>query len=187
MGLIIANKITLHGNTAVQDLEAQIRARFLYDSKKKRNSDTAIKRIFFGLDDESDFDWLDKTGSRWGYFAESENVPQLRFLSGYPALTKLAEHIAIHAAKLDPKVVVQLDYDDVDGVAIGTSLHAVSENFEAKTYHLKQYSPFAEGSGLQRSYMERIKSAQRNTLRSQLIDELGSNYRYLKLIKTKLV
>jgi hypothetical protein len=35
-----------------------------------------------------------------------------------PALTKLAEHIAIHAAKINPKVVVQLDYDKSDEVVI---------------------------------------------------------------------
>lgn len=187
MGLIIANKITLHGNLAVQDLEAQIRARFLFDSKKKRNRDAAIKRIFFGLDDDSDFDWVEKTGSHWGYFDNRENIPQLFFISGHPALRKLAEHIAIHAAKLDPKVVVQLDYDDSDGVVIGTSLSAVAENAEPKTYHLKEYSPYAENSGLPRSLMERIKSAHRNALRSQLIDELGKNYKYLKLTKTKLI
>ena len=186
MGLIIANKITLHGNQAVQDLEAQIRARFLFDSKKKRNGDTAIKRIFFGLDDDSDFDWLASTGAYWAYFDNRESIPQLFFISGYPALTKLADHIAIHAAKLDPKVVVQLDYDDIDGVVIGTSLSAVSENSVPKTFHLEKYSSYAENSGLPRSLMERIKSAQRNALRSKLIEELGTSYKYLKLIKTKL-
>jgi hypothetical protein len=187
MGLIVANKITLHGNQAVQDLEAQIRARFLFDSKKKKNRDTAIKRIFFGLDDDSEFDWVEKTGSHWGYFDDRESIPQLFFISGHPTLTKLAEHIAIHAAKLDPKVVVQLDYDDSDGVVIGTSLSAVAENTEPKTYHLNEYSPYAKNSGLSRSFMEKIKSAQRNAIRSQLLDELGSNYKYLKLTKTKLI
>jgi hypothetical protein len=187
MGLIIANKFTLHGNQAVQDLEAQIRERFVSEAKKKNNRDTAIKRILFGLHDDSDFDWLASTGAYWAYFDNRESIPQLFFISGYPALTKLADHIAIHAAKLDPKVVVQLDYDDSDGVVIGTSLSTISENSEPKTYHLKKYSPYAENSGLARSLMEKIKSAQRNALRSQLIDELGSSYKSLKLIKTKLV
>ncbi len=185
MGLILANKIKLHGNEEIQNLETQIRARFLSNSKKKKDTNSTIKGIFFGLNEDSEFDWVGNTGAHWAYFDNRESISQLFFISGYPALTKLAQHIAIHAAKLDPNVVVQLDYDDSDGVVIGTSLSAVSVNSGPKTYHVKEYSPFAENIGMAMSSMQRIKSAQRNSLRSQLLDELGNSYRYLKLIKTK--
>ena len=70
------------------------------------------------MEDDSDFDWVAGTAAYWAYFDNRRGIPQLFFIDGYPALTKLVEHIAIHAAKLNPKVVVQLDYDKSDEVVI---------------------------------------------------------------------
>ena len=70
------------------------------------------------MEDDSDFDWVVGTAAYWAYFYNRRGIPQLFFIDGYPALTKLVEHIAIHAAKINPKVVVQLDYDKSDGVVI---------------------------------------------------------------------
>ena len=184
MGRMLANKITLHGSPAIKDLENQIRFRFVADAKKKLNRETAIKRIFFGLNEDSEFDWEKNTGTYWAYFDNRANIPQLFFISNYPPITKLQEHIALCAAEIDPRVVVQLDYEDIDGVIIGTSLTAVSDGKELKTYHLKVFSPDVENRGMARRSMERIKSIHRNVLRKKLIAEMGSDYRYIELVKT---
>ena len=51
-------------------------------------------------------------------------------------------------------------------------------------YHLKVFSPDVENRGMARRSMERIKSIHRNVLRMKLIAEMGSDYRYIELVKT---
>ena len=46
MALIIANKITLHGNEQIKNLEKQILER-LYKDIKKNKASTSAKRVFF--------------------------------------------------------------------------------------------------------------------------------------------
>ena len=179
MGLIIANKVTFHGNQLVKNLEKQILDRFYKDIAQKNNSETAIKRIFFGLDEESEFDWNEKTGAYWAYFQKRHD--EIIFISGYPSIDELQKHLALHAAKIDPKVVVQLDYQDSEGVLIGTSLTAYLEGVGVKQFKEIKHTPHAENIGLSPRVIKGIKNSQRGNLRKQLITEMGSAYKFLKL------
>jgi hypothetical protein len=181
MALIIANKITLHGNAQIKDLERQILER-LYKDIKKNKASTSAKRVFFGLDEDAEFNWTEQIGTPWADFQKQDGKDEIVFISAHPPVKKLQEHITFYAAKIDPNVVVQLDYEDVDGVVIGTRITAYKEGEGVKPYRETERTPEVENSGMSRTSMKRIKSAQKSKLREQLINELGTTYKYLKLI-----
>ena len=181
MALIIANKITLHGNAQIKDLERQILER-LYKDAKKNKASTSVKRVFFGLDEDAEFNWTEQIGTPWADFQKQDGKDEIVFISAHPPIKKLQEHITFYAAKIDPNVVVQLDYEDVDGVVIGTRLTAYKEGEGVKPYRETERTPEVENSGMSRASMKAIKSTQKRNLREQLINELGSAYKYLKLV-----
>jgi len=181
MALIIANKITLHGNEQIKNLEKQILER-LYKDIKKNKASTSAKRVFFGLDEDAEFNWTELIGTPWADFQKQDGKDEIVFISAHPPIKKLQEHITFYAAKIDLKVVVQLDYEDIDGVVIGTRLTAYKEGEGVKPYRETEHTPIAENVGLSRGTMKSIKSSQRRNLREQLINELGPAYRYLKLV-----
>ena len=119
MALILSNIVSLHGSTAIKKLESEIIKRFYTDGNKSNsNRDTAIKRILFGIDEASEFDWVGLVGAQWIYAYPRRD--KLEFISRNSSAKKLADHIAFHASKVDPNVVVQLDYFDSEGDLIGT-------------------------------------------------------------------
>lgn len=181
MALIIANKITLHGNAQIKDLERQILERFCKDIKKNDPS-TSVKRVLFGLDEDAEFNWTEQVGTPWADFQKQDGKDEIVFISAHPPVKKLQEHITFYAAKIDPNVVVQLDYEDIDGVVIGTRITAYKEGEGVKPYRETEHTPLAENIGLSRGTMKSIKSSQKRNLKEQLINELGSDYRYLKLV-----
>jgi hypothetical protein len=183
MALILANRINLHGNHQILDLQKQILNRFLKDIDQKNNSDTAVKRIFFGLNEDSEFDWTEKTGADWTYFQLRYENP-LIFISGFPTIKKLQDYITICASKIDPNVVVQLDYEDSGGVLIGTRLTTYLDDSEVESFEEEEYTPEAESRELSRSNMKAIKRNQLDEVRYQLINELGEDFNRLKLVKS---
>jgi hypothetical protein len=108
MALILSNIVSLHGSKAIKRLESEIIKRFYTDGKKSNsNRDTAIKRILFGVDEASEFDWVGLVGALWIYAYPRRD--KLEFISRNSSAKKLADHIALYASKVDPNVVVQLD------------------------------------------------------------------------------
>ena len=182
MALIIANRINLHGNPQIKDLEQQILNRFLKDIKQNKNSDTAVKRIFFGVDEDSHFDWTEKTGTPWTHFQLRDRRPLL-FISRFPPVKKLQDHITICASKIDPNVLVQLDYEDISGVVIGTRLTTYLDKYEVLSFEEEEYSPEAEMRELSRTKMNSIRRNQHNELLDQVDYQLGSVFKRLKLVR----
>jgi len=182
MALIIGNWINLHGNHQILDLQKQILNRFLKDIDQKNNSETAVKRIFFGLNEDSEFNWTERTGTPWTYFQLRYERP-LIFISSHPPIKKLQDYITICASKIDPNVVIQLDYEDLSGVVIGTRLTTCLDDSEVQSFEEEEYTPEAETNELSRTKMRAIKRNQHDELRFQLISELGSDFKRLKLVR----
>ena len=180
MARILANHFVLHGNPDIKILEQQIYDRFYNDSRKKTEPKTAVKRILFGLDENSEFDCEEKLGTLWTYFqARSKN--QLIFISPAPSVSKLQEHITFYAAKIDPKVVVQLEYEDMSGAVIGTRLTTNSDTKGILTFKSHKFTPSADNRELSRSTMTKIRNSQRKEVFRNLITEMGHEYKSINV------
>jgi len=180
MARIIANHIVLHGNQEIKNLEQKIYDRFYADYKKKPKSKNAVQRILFGLDENAEFNFEEKIGTFWTYF-EPRAKNQIIFISPYPSISKLQEHITFYAAKIDPKVVVQLEYDDAPGAIIGTRLTTYTESKGILTFKSQKFTPSADNSELSRPSMKKIQGSQRKEVLSALVAEMGNEYKKLNL------
>lgn len=180
MARIIANHIVLHGSQAIKNLEQQIYDRFYVDYKKKPESENAVQRILFGLDENSEFDFEEKIGTSWTYF-QPRAKNQIIFISPFPSISKLQEHITFYAAKIDPKVVVQLEYDDDVGAVIGTRLTTYTESKGILTFETHKFTPSADDFELSRPSMKKIQGSQRKEVLRALVAEMGNEYKRLNL------
>lgn len=183
MARILANRIVLHGNKSIKKLEKEIFTRFDKDSKKfGQNRDSqGIKRIFFGLGDGDEFDWEKEVGAPWCYFQLRDGKDPIVFISPYSAVVPLQDYITLHAAKIDPKVVVQLDYEDISGAVIGTRLTTYSSENSIGEYMVNKFTPSADSRELTRTAMNKIRSSQRSAVRKEIVKKLGAEYLQLDL------
>jgi hypothetical protein len=177
MARILANQIVLHGNKSIKRIEKEIFTRFSRDSGKfgeKRNSQ-GIKRILFGLNDSDEFDWEKETGVPWSYFQRRDGKDLIIFISPYSAVTALQDYITLNAAKLDPNIVVQLEYEDLSGAVIGTRLTTFSLGGGVNEYKAHKFTPSADNRELSRAAMNKIRSSQRATVKKRLLEDLVPN------------
>lgn len=182
MARILANRIVLHGNKSIKKLDKEIFTRFYKDSKKfgEDRKSQGIKRILFGLSDSDEFNWEEKVGSDWAYFQKREEGA-IVFVGPSPPLLALQNHITLHAAKLDPNVVIQLEYEDLSGAVIGTRLTAFSLENGVSEYRAHKFTPSADNRELTRAAMNKIRSSQRSVVQKNIVKKLGAEYKELDL------
>lgn len=183
MARIIANHIVLHGNKNIKWLEKEIFIRIYKDSKKfgESRKSLGVKRIFFGLNDDQDFDWEKEIGSPWAYFQKQDGKDAIIFISPYPPIFALQDYITLHAAKLDPNVVIQLEYEDISGAVIGTRLTTLGLDDCVNEFKAHKFSPLADDRELSRSAMNRVRQSQRSTVLRQIVKKHGAEYALLDL------
>ncbi len=114
MANFVTNRIRLIGNESIKQLAVEINKRFTEDCKKSghQTDTTSVGRILYGyegdkayLSDEMDAKWVHLDGPM-------DDWESLRLISGWRALTQIQDHILWYAAKLDPKVIVYMEYED---------------------------------------------------------------------------
>jgi hypothetical protein len=180
MSKVIANIVVLHGSNAIKTLEQEIRKRFSNDLKRGNNKDSAIPRLLFGLSEEADFAWLERTGAHWAYF-QARDGGHLIFISPRSSIPALQDHITTCAAKIDPNVIVQVDYEDIVGSIIGTriTVHSQTDGVIAFNAVDEDYSAFDKE--LSRGTMAKIRNSQRAALRDEIISRFGNQYAKVNL------
>lgn len=122
----IVNTFTFYGNEQVKVLEQELIQRFLQDKSQGNDEMTAVKRILFGLSQDDDFDAYEMIGAHWAWHFGSTKKFELE--SGQCGLDKLQDHITLHAAKIDPNVVVQMDYSGEIPELIGTRITCIGND-----------------------------------------------------------
>ena len=114
MANFVTNRIRLIGNESIKQLAVEINKRFTEDCKKNgyQTDTSSVGRILYGyeggkayLSDEMDAKWAHLDGPM-------DDWEPLRLISGWRALTQIQDHILWYAAKLDPKVIVYMEYED---------------------------------------------------------------------------
>lgn len=114
MANFVTNYIRLIGNKSIEQLAIEINKRFTEDCKKNnyQTDTTSVGRILYGyegdkayLSDEIDAKWVHLDGPL-------EDWEPLRLISGWRPIFEIQDHILLHATKLDPKVIVYMEYDD---------------------------------------------------------------------------
>lgn len=176
MALILSNIFTLHGSKAIKKLESEIIKRFYSDGNKSNsNRDTAIKRILFGVEETGDFDWEAMVGALWIYAYPRRD--KLEFISRNSSAKKLADHIALYASKVDPNVVVQLDYFDSEGDLIGTKFSTCNSDGQIVAAEAEQVTQ----SHLSFSRMNQIKQRKKHEAWSELGRLHGDHFKSLKI------
>jgi hypothetical protein len=183
MARILANRIVLHGNKSIKKLEKEIFNRFNKDSKKfgQDRKNQGIKRILFGLNDSDEFNWEKEIGAPWGYFQMRDGKDPIVFISPYSAVDALQNYITLYSAKLDSKVVVQLEYEDISGAVIGTRLTTFSSEIGVSEYKVLKFTPSADNRELTRSAMNKIRSSQRSAVQKEIVKKRGAEYKQLDL------
>ena len=114
MANFVTNRIRLIGNESIKQLAVEINKRFTEDCKKNGyQTDTlSVGRILYGY--EGDKAYLsDEMDAKWAHLdGPMDDWEPLRLISGWRALTQIQDHILWYAAKLDPKVIVYMEYED---------------------------------------------------------------------------
>ena len=123
----ITNKFTFHGNAEIQRFERELITRFQEDSASGKDAMTAVKRLLFGLAEEDAFESFEKIGAQWAWYFGS--TQQFELESKQCALDVLQDYITLHAAMLDPDVVVQMDYVGNTPELVGTRLTCIDKEF----------------------------------------------------------
>lgn len=113
----ISNIISVLGTNAAHDVFDEVLKRIndFPDEKKTSCWSEVIPEIFFGVSVDA-FDFDEMCGSKWVYPKDMEFLPgySLVLMSAWGPVIKLAEWIALHLAKVDPLVVVSLEWIDED-------------------------------------------------------------------------
>ena len=104
----IVNTFTFYGNEQVKDFEQALIQRFQQDRTQGNDEMTAVKRIIFGLSQDEDFNSYEMMGADWAWYFGSTINFQLE--SKQCSVTELQDYITLNAAKIDPNVVVQMDF-----------------------------------------------------------------------------
>ncbi len=114
MANFVTNRIRLIGNESIKQLAVEINKRFTEDCKKNgyQTDTTSVGRILYG--DEGDKAYLsDEMDAKWVHLdGPMDDSEPLRLISGWRPVTEIQDHILLYAAKLDPKVIVYMEYDD---------------------------------------------------------------------------
>jgi len=114
MANFVTNRIRLIGNESIKQLAVEINKRFTEDCKKNgyQTDTSSVGRILYGY--EGDKAYLsDEMDAKWAHLdGPMDDWEPLRLISGWRALTQIQDHILWYAAKLDPKVIVYMEYED---------------------------------------------------------------------------
>jgi hypothetical protein len=124
----ITNTFIFYGNEKIDDLEQEMIKRFQHDQAQGNDEMTAVKRILFGLQQDADFNNFAQLGADWACYFGSTKRFELE--SKQCGVVKLQDHITRCAAKIDPDVVVQMDYVGNTPTLIGTRFSCLSTTGE---------------------------------------------------------
>lgn len=123
MANFVTNRISLIGNDAIKELSREINRRFNEDCRLTNNySDTSqVGRLLFGLSGDAAY-LSDKLDAKWVHVdgGLDEDEP-LRLISGWRPVFEIQNQILECASKLDPHVIVYMEYDDEMPNFIGVS------------------------------------------------------------------
>jgi hypothetical protein len=104
----ITSTFTFYGNQAALDLEKEIIRRFKEDFDNGGDKYTSVQRLLYGMNQEDQFDGYELLGAYQCWYIGS--TEKFKVSTATCAPIKLQNHIAEYAAKIDPNVVVQMDY-----------------------------------------------------------------------------
>ena len=122
----ITNSFTFYGNASVKKMEQELIAKFIQDLKIGNNEGTAVKRLMFGLQEDSEFAYYDRTGSN-GCWYHDTSTHKFVLISKQEALYPLQDYMTQQASKFDKDVVVQMDYIGNTPQLVGTRLTYINE------------------------------------------------------------
>ena len=114
MANLVTNRIRLIGNKSIINLAKEINRRFAVDFEGNDSEvdTTIVGRILYGFDDERAH-LSSLIAAKWVYVnALLEEWEDLRLVSGNWAVKEIQDHILLHASKIDPKVIVYMEYSD---------------------------------------------------------------------------
>jgi len=135
MANFVTNRIRLIGNDSIKQLAEEINLRFTEDCQKNRyQTDTScVGRILYGY--EGDKACLsDEMDAKWVYLdGPMDDWEALRLISGWSAVTQIQDHILWYAAKLDPKVILYMEYEDEKPNFVGAR-YVLLDDSEIKSF-----------------------------------------------------
>ena len=122
----IVNTFTFYGNEEVKDFEQALIQRFQQDRTQGNDEMTAVKRIIFGLSQDEDFNSYEMMGADWAWYFGSTINFQIE--SKQCSVTELQDYITLNAAKIDPNVVVQMDFAGNTPILVGTRFTCLDDD-----------------------------------------------------------
>lgn len=120
------SQIKFIGNGAATALYNEIVKRFQDDRMQGNPELTAIKRILFGLDGDAEFNSFENTGANWAYPLDRKNG--LEFFSPNVPVHKLQDYITKYATKVDPDLIVEMNYIGSTPELVGSRFTRIDED-----------------------------------------------------------
>jgi hypothetical protein len=130
-------RILLIGNESINQLNDQIKQRISDDILINTDFDDIYRvgRIFYGRSNEDEPLGYDEVGAKWIY--DDQGYGGLGFVSGWDPVYKFQDYLALHASKLDPKVIVLMEYEDESPEFVGARYALMNSGnvvgYESKT------------------------------------------------------
>jgi hypothetical protein len=110
----VTNQIRLIGNKSIKNLAKEINRRFAIDFEENDSEidGTIVGRILYGFEDER-ANLTNQIAAKWVHVnALLDEWEPLRLISGNWSVKEVQDHILLHASKIDPKVIVYMEYSD---------------------------------------------------------------------------
>ncbi len=175
----ITSTFYFYGNQAIVDLEKEIIRRFKEDYDQGNDKYTSVSRILYGLDQETQYNGYELLGAyQCQYFGSTHKFEVMT--ATCPPL-KLHDYIVENLAKIDPKVVVQMDYIGNTPNLVGTRFAGIDEYGDLISTESKEELDywFCDESDIE-DLLEDIKERgqdERNVMSYQRLDEITEEMR----------
>jgi uncharacterized protein (UPF0248 family) len=114
MANFVTNRIKFFGHQQIDHLVLEIKKRIREDMSRTNEMQdlSLVERIFYG-EDHNDIEWSNNNiGGKWIYTTQDGDDDELVFVTGWAPAFRFQDHLLKCVSKIDPKVVVRLDYDD---------------------------------------------------------------------------
>ncbi|QWE12493.1 hypothetical protein [Polynucleobacter sp. AP-Titi-500A-B4] len=133
MANFVKCKFTFIGNKLIDDLVIEMNKRITDDIQIHSDyADTSrVGRIFYGLTGQDAILGFDELGSKWIH--DDQDYVGLGFVGGWDPVRGFQDHLLRHASKLDPKLIILMEYEDESPNFVGAR-YVLMKNGEIAEY-----------------------------------------------------
>ena len=126
-------RFVLIGNKSIDDLVVEMKARISADREiHSEYADTSrVGRLFYGLEGQQAILGYEESGAKWIH--DDQDYDGIGFVGGWDPVRGFQDHLLKYASKLDPKLIVFMEYEDESPNYVGARYVTMKDG------HIEEY------------------------------------------------